>query len=99
MIKPLGYLDMLELEENAEKIITDSGGIQKEAYFLKTPCITLRNETEWIETVKDKWNILVGNDKTKILNAIESFETKTAQHNYFGDGNAAKEITNIIDNL
>ena len=99
IIEPSGYLDMLELEKNAEKIITDSGGIQKEAYFLKTPCITLRNETEWIETVKDKWNILVGNDKTKILRAIESFKAETTQHNYFGYGNAAKEITNIIDNL
>jgi UDP-N-acetylglucosamine 2-epimerase len=99
LTKPLGYLDMIMLESSAKKIITDSGGVQKEAYFLKVPCITLRNETEWIETVKDRWNILVGNDTKKILDAIVNFNPKTKQHNYFGNGNAAKNIAEIINNL
>lgn len=97
--EPLGYLDILMLEKNAKKIITDSGGIQKEAYFMKIPCITLRNETEWVETVKDKWNILVGSNSEKLSNAIKYFNPKTKQHNYFGNGNTAKNIVSIINNL
>jgi len=99
IINPVSYLDMLMLEKNAKKVITDSGGVQKEAYFLKTPCITLRNETEWIETVKDKWNILVSCNKNKISQAIERFNPKTAQHNYFGNGDAVKKIVSIINKI
>jgi UDP-N-acetylglucosamine 2-epimerase len=86
MMKPVSYFDFLWLEENALKIITDSGGIQKEAYMLKVPCITLRDTTEWVETVTDGWNILVGSDKEKIIDAINNFNPRGKQHNLFGDG-------------
>ena len=99
MIEPVGYLDNLILIENSKKVLTDSGGIQKEAYFLKVPCITLREETEWVETVEDGWNILVGADKKKIQQSIEKFESKGKQSDHFGDGQAANKIAEIISNL
>jgi len=96
IINPVGYIDMLVLEKNAKKILTDSGGIQKEAYWLKVPCITLRRETEWIETVKGGWNILTGASENKILKAIKNFNPQKAQKNYFGKGDTAKRIMIII---
>lgn len=97
LVDPVGYFDMLVLEENAKKILTDSGGVQKEAYFLKVPCITLRERTEWVETVKDGWNILVGADKEKILWAIAEFEPSGETYTYkFGDGKASKRIAEIL---
>jgi UDP-GlcNAc3NAcA epimerase len=97
IIDPIGYLDMINLESWASKIVTDSGGVQKEAYFMSKPCITLRDETEWIETVEVGWNTLVGTNKNEIINAIESFQPKRGRTNIFGDGNAASKILNIID--
>ena len=73
LIEPINYFDMLILQKNAKKVLTDSGGIQNEAFQLATPCITLRTTTEWTNTIDQKANILVGADKEKILNAINSF--------------------------
>jgi UDP-GlcNAc3NAcA epimerase len=73
LIEPVGYMDMAILESAASKILTDSGGIQKEAGWLGIPCITLREETEWIETVSNGWNILVGSNATAILSAVKDF--------------------------
>ena len=92
MIPPVGYLDMLILEQNAKAILTDSGGMQKEAYFFGVPCVTMRTETEWIETVQAGWNVVVGADKEKIINALRSFKTDKPRLELYGDGKAAEKI-------
>ncbi|AIY78799.1 UDP-N-acetylglucosamine 2-epimerase [Clostridium botulinum 202F] len=98
IIDPVGYLEMISLQENSAKIVTDSGGVQKEAYFLKKPCITMRDETEWIETVENGWNVIVGSDSNKILNAIENFNPTGTPASAFGDGDTSSKITDIIQN-
>lgn len=97
IIEPVGYLDMISLEMHSKKIVTDSGGVQKEAFFMHKPCVTMRDETEWIETVENGWNVVVGTDKVKILKAITEFMPKQKQENIFGDGTAAEKILNIIN--
>lgn len=99
IIEPVGYLDMLQLQKNSIKIVTDSGGIQKEAYFMDKPCITMRDETEWVETIDDGWNILVGAHSEKITKAILEFEAPQNKTNAFGDGHAAEKICNLLDKL
>jgi len=97
IIDPVGYLDMIMLELTAKKILTDSGGVQKESYFLDVPCITMREETEWIETVEDGWNVLVGSDYEAILNAIRFFMPKGEKHDYFGNGHSSERIVEIVN--
>lgn len=80
MIEPVGYKQMLSLESNAKKIITDSGGVQREAYWMRIPCIVLRDDTEWIESVDDGWAILVGSDQNKIINAVNTFMPEPNRH-------------------
>lgn len=94
--EPLGYLDMLEIMANARKILTDSGGIQKEAYLLGVPCITLRDTTEWVETVEDGWNVLVGAKTEKIVNAIRTFSPRKKRSMIFGEGGASRRISGIL---
>jgi len=96
IVEPVGYMDMLILEKNAKKILTDSGGVQKEAYWSKVPCITLMEDTGWPETVKDGWNILIGANKEKIIKAIINFRPPKSQHKYFGDGRSVKKIIKIL---
>jgi UDP-GlcNAc3NAcA epimerase len=96
-IEPVDYLDFIALLMGAAKIVTDSGGVQKEAYFFGVPCITLRDETEWIETVEDGWNALVGTEPDDILDAIEKFNPSGTKSKSFGDGHAAEQIARILD--
>ncbi|MBN2275278.1 MAG: UDP-N-acetylglucosamine 2-epimerase (non-hydrolyzing) [Bacteroidales bacterium] len=91
IIEPTGYLNLLHLLKNCEKVLTDSGGLQKEAFFLKKPCITLREETEWIETLEDGWNHVVGDNITLILEKIR-LKVPEKQEQFFGDGHAATAI-------
>jgi UDP-GlcNAc3NAcA epimerase len=91
-IEPLGYLDMLELEENCSFVVTDSGGVQKEAYFSGKPCITLREQTEWVETVESGWNILVGSDRKAIAQALRGEKKSGRERLEYGDGEAGRHI-------
>ncbi|MED7818620.1 MULTISPECIES: non-hydrolyzing UDP-N-acetylglucosamine 2-epimerase [unclassified Francisella] len=98
VIDPVGYLEMVWLIDNCELVMTDSGGLQKEAYFFAKPCITLRDETEWVELVDLGVNILVGADKTNILKAYNDLDkTKlNFSNSLYGDGNASKIIVETI---
>lgn len=96
LVAPVSYLDFLVLEQNAKKILTDSGGVQKEAYFFKVPCITLRENTEWVETVEDGWNVLVGTNKGLIIQMAREFSPSNVQRKVFGNGKASEKISNIL---
>jgi UDP-N-acetylglucosamine 2-epimerase len=92
IIDPVGYFDIIALEKSARMILTDSGGIQKEAYWLKVPCVTLRDETEWLETIQAGWNILTGANSAKIIKAAKTFKTPAKHPNLYGNGKAAEKI-------
>jgi len=103
LVDPVGYHEMLQLVENSKMVFTDSGGLQKEAFWLHTLCITLRERTEWVETVELGANMLVGNDKETIVRkvreclAVEGLETKLKElPNPFGDGNASPKIIKAL---
>jgi len=101
MIDPVSYLDSLMLISKAKLILTDSGGIQKEAFLLRIPCVTLRDNTEWIETVELGGNILVGADKNKILKGVTLMLDKQPKNikNPFGDGKASERIIDVLSIL
>jgi len=96
VIKPLGYLNFLRILQGAKKVLTDSGGIQKQAFMLGIPCITLRENTEWVETVEMGWNVLVGTDKEKIKKMINIFSPQGERPNVYGDGKASQKISEIL---
>jgi UDP-N-acetylglucosamine 2-epimerase len=98
MIDPQGYLDFISLENFANRIITDSGGIQKEAYILKKPCITLRTETEWVETVAEKWNLLINPAEKQLACKINSFQPPENQTEVFGK-NVTEKMIKIINHI
>jgi UDP-GlcNAc3NAcA epimerase len=96
-IPAVGYVDMVRLEASAQLILTDSGGVQKEAFFFGVPCVTMRDETEWTETVDAGWNILAGASKDEILSAADQHTLKDRQSvNPYGSGCAAEEIAGVL---
>jgi UDP-GlcNAc3NAcA epimerase len=95
-IDPVSYFDMLVLEKNARVILTDSGGVQKEAYWFGVPCITLRDETEWLETVESGWNVLAGSNYDRIINAVEKANPGQQVQGAYGNGRAAEQIAPLI---
>lgn len=99
LVEPLSYFDILVLQKHARLLLTDSGGMQKEAYCLGTPCVTLRDQTEWVETVEAGWNVLVGSDTQRITQAIHSFKPPTEQPALYGDGRAAERIVDTLECL
>jgi UDP-GlcNAc3NAcA epimerase len=96
LIDPVGYLDLVQLAQSARLILTDSGGLQKEAYWLGVPCVTLRDETEWVETVAAGWNTLTGARTDAIVDAVSSFRPATTRPLLYGDGRSAAQISGAL---
>ena len=98
LVEPLGYLDMVMLEQAARIILTDSGGIQKEAYWLGVPCVTLREETEWVETVANGWNTLAGTSIERVVQTVRGFQPPSSRPPLYQEGDAAEKISQILSN-
>jgi UDP-GlcNAc3NAcA epimerase len=99
LIDPVSYLDMLKLEKHAKVILTDSGGVQKEAYWFRVPCITLRDETEWVETIRSGWNVLAGAETERIVEEVRKRVGRKHDSKgtgLFGDGKASGKIVQIL---
>jgi len=96
VLQPVSYLEMLLLEKYAKIILTDSGGVQKEAFFFQVPCVTLREETEWVETVESGWNVLAGCDRQHILEATRTMRPPSGSAAPYGDGQAAERIADLV---
>lgn len=92
VVAPIPYLETSGLLRGARKLLTDSGGMQKEAYFFGVPCVTLRDETEWVETVDAGWNVLVGTDSTAIAEAVAAAPPKGARPSSYGNGQASEKL-------
>ncbi len=96
LIEPVGYMDMVALTESARLVLTDSGGLQKEAYWVGVGCITLRDETEWVETVREGWNTLAGSSTDKIMGAVTSFAPPALRPALYGDGKGAVRCVELL---
>lgn len=99
VIEPISYFDMLIMEKNAQVVLTDSGGVQKEAFFLRIPCVTLRAETEWVETVETNWNTLVDCDPNRIVQAALGAKPGIESVSPYGDGHAAEKIVKLLNGM
>jgi len=100
ILLPVGYIDFIALLQNSLKVVTDSGGIQKEAYLLKVPCITMRKTTEWVETLNGQWNILTGIDNKKIVDVVKrQFPSSNYSKSAFGNGKASQIVSKLISGI
>jgi UDP-GlcNAc3NAcA epimerase len=95
LTQPLGYLDFLELARHARAVLTDSGGVQKEAYLLGVPCVTLRDTTEWVETVEAGWNVLVDLDRDAAVAALDR-PPPAERPELYGGGRAAERVRDVV---
>ena len=95
VVPPLGYLDFLKLARHSRALLTDSGGVQKEAYLLGVPCVTLRDTTEWVETVESGWNVLVDLDRKAALAALER-NLPTERPELYGGGHASERVCDVV---
>jgi UDP-GlcNAc3NAcA epimerase len=98
VVEPVGYLDFVRLLDASERVATDSGGVQKEAFYLDTPCVTMREETEWVETVESGWNVLVGSDGGAIERELKKGCSLEGKPTPYGDGSAAEQIVEVLSN-
>lgn len=98
LIEPLSYFKMMVALKNAHKVITDSGGLQKEAYWMEKPCITVREETEWVETLDGDWNQLTGADSHKIITAVRK-DPSSEWKPLYGDGDASNQIASYLKKI
>jgi UDP-N-acetylglucosamine 2-epimerase len=97
LIEPQGYLDLVRLLASARVALTDSGGLQKEAYWLGVPCVTLRDETEWVETVASGWNVLAGADRERFVDAARAATRPALRPALYGDGNAGARVVSLLE--
>lgn len=96
ILDPVGFVTMLQLERYASCVATDSGGVQKEAFFMRKPCVTMRNETEWTELVESGWNMLVGSDPERISSAILNAKAPAIWPKFYGDGRASEKVATRV---
>jgi UDP-N-acetylglucosamine 2-epimerase len=99
LIDPVGYFEMIALERHARAILTDSGGVQKEAYWLGVPCITLRDETEWVETIEAGWNVLAGAETDRIVDAVRYLNPPAVRMPLYSEGGAVRMIVDCLSRL
>ncbi len=100
IIEPVGYFEMITLQAYCKFIVTDSGGLQKEAFFAKKPCVTLREQTEWVETVKSGWNHLVGTNQEKIINTLNNINSSEKEYlSYYGNGKAGVKMLRELSKI
>jgi UDP-GlcNAc3NAcA epimerase len=99
LIDPVGYFEMIALERHARAILTDSGGVQKEAYWVGVPCITLRDETEWVETIEAGWNVLAGAETDRIVDAVRHLNPPAIRMPLYGEGGAVRLIVDCLSRI